>query len=127
MSDNTPLLFLKPSVGAATDEPPTTLPIEVGATEPTGLSEEVGNEPPTKRLKINQLEMAHVDEVDVVQSCDLDVSMFGYEIGGDDNDLYVATTGELALIYFGFLSLRKNLMWNSAYWLKWMHLQISSK
>ena len=70
--------------------------MEVGATEPTGLSEELGNEPPTKRLKINQLEMAHVDEVDVVQSCDLDVSMFEYEIGGDDNDLYVVTTGELA-------------------------------
>ena len=40
--------------------------------------------------------MAHVDEVDVVQSCDLDVSMFEYEIVGDDNDLYVVTTGELA-------------------------------
>ena len=35
-------------------------------------------------------------EVDVVQSCDLDVSMFEYEIGGDDNDLYVVTAGELA-------------------------------
>ena len=96
LSDDTPLLFLKPSVGAAADDPPTTLPMEVGATEPTGLSEEVGHEPPTKRLKVNQLEMAHVDEVDVVQSCDLDVSMFEYEIGGDDNDLYVVTTGELA-------------------------------
>ena len=37
-----------------------------------------------------------MDEVDVVQSCDLDVSMFEYELGGDDNDLYVVTTGELA-------------------------------
>ena len=98
--------------------------MEVGATEPTGLSEEVGNEPPTKRLKVNQLEMAHVDEVDVVQSYCLDVSMFEYEIGGDDNDLYVVTTG---MICYGFLSLRKNLMWNSAYYLRWMHLQISSK
>ena len=96
LTDDIALLFLKPSVGAATDDPPTTLPMEVGATEPTGLSEEVENEPPTKRLKVNQLEMAHVDEVDVVQSCDLDVSMFEYEIGGDDNDLYVVTTGELA-------------------------------
>ena len=96
LSDDTPLLFLKPSDGAAADDPPTTLPMEVGATEPTGLSEEVGNGPPTKRLKVNQLEMAHVDEVDVVQSCDLDVSMFEYEIGGDDNDLCVVTTGELA-------------------------------
>ena len=47
LSDNTPLLFLRPSVGAATDEPPTTLPMEVGSTGPVVLPAEVVDEPPT--------------------------------------------------------------------------------
>ncbi len=116
VTDDTPLLFLKPSGDDATETSPTTMPMEVGSAEPVVLSAEVGDEPPTKRLKINQLETAHVDEVDVVQSCDLDVSLFEYETGGDDNDFY-----------FGFLSLRKSLRWSAAYWRRWMHLQISSR
>ena len=97
LSDDTPLLFLKHEVAASPEEAEQVL---TSVAEPgTMVVDEATagvDEPPMKRLKVGQVALVHVDEVDVLHDNEIDVSMFerddvGYQQGGDDDNLHFET------------------------------------
>ena len=95
LHDDSPLVFMQPNVvTVSASEPQQEVPMEGVSTvvqpEPSlAVPAAATDEPPTKRLKVGQISMVHVDETDLVQAADIDVSMFEYEAaeyqqGGDD-------------------------------------------
>ena len=100
LSDDTPLVFWKSSVAdAPTDSAQTALPMEVATTEPVDTASSTVAERPVKRLKVGQVAMVHVDEIDITRHNELDVSMFErdtteYQTGGDDDCPHSDTLNE---------------------------------
>ncbi len=83
----------------AVDSAQTTLPMDVATTEPVEAAASTVTEPPMKRLKVRQVAMAHVDEIDITHNNELDVSMFErdtteYQAGGDDYGSHSDTLNE---------------------------------
>ena len=104
LHDDLPLAFLKPEMtavqqeqsqqGVAMEEDQPTVQPEVGSEAIAAATVE----PPMKRLKVGQVAMVHVDEIDMMQSTDIDVSMFEHEVlehqaGGDDDSHNYAFEG----------------------------------
>ena len=107
--------------------------MDVAATEPVELPASTVKEPPMKRLKVGQVAMVHVDEVDFVNNNELDVSMFErdtteYQTGGDEDGPHSVTLNEFndELLSLPFSEeepvLEAELLSNI-----WMHWQTGSK
>ena len=100
LSDDTPLLFLKHEVSTTPEEAEQ---VQTSVVDPGMVVDEANagvDEPPMKRLKVGQVSMVHVDEVDVFHDNEIDVSMFerddvGYQQGGDDDSLHFETPAGL--------------------------------
>jgi len=100
LSFDTPLLFLKHEVSTTPEEAEQ---VQTSVVDPGMVVDEANagvDEPPMKRLKVGQVSMVHVDEVDVFHDNEIDVSMFerddvGYQQGGDDDSLHFETPAGL--------------------------------